>query len=76
MSILEYNGTAAANAVIMSHTMRVQKILFVEGVSDARVLEPLFENTFLAISAKGVAGAGLFHSHGVTDMVESQLQSY
>ena len=56
MSIPEYNGSAAAVAVIMSHTMRVKKILFVEGASDGRVLEPLFENSFTAISAKGFSG--------------------
>lgn len=56
MSIPEYNGAAAAAAVIMSHTMRGHKILFVEAPSDGRVLEPLFDNSFTAIAAKGVAG--------------------
>ncbi len=56
MRVLEYQGAAAASAVIMSHVMRSKKVIFIEGASDGRVLGSLLEDGVVPISAKGVAG--------------------
>ena len=54
--MIEYTGSAAASAVIMSHVLRNKKIIFVEGVHDGNLLETLFEGEVTAISAKGCNG--------------------
>lgn len=56
MSVLEYQGATAATAVIMSYAMRSKKIIFVEGVSDGRILDSLFDDNIMPISAKGTMG--------------------
>jgi hypothetical protein len=56
MAVLEYQGAAAASAVIMSHVMRSKKIVFVESASDGRVLNSLLDDGVTPISARGVEG--------------------
>jgi len=56
MTALEYDGAAAASAVIMSHALRTKKIMFVEGVNDAFIFDNIFQNSFVPIAAKGMSG--------------------
>jgi hypothetical protein len=56
VSVLEYNGAAAASAVIMSHEMRSKKIMFVEGIHDGRLFSYIFGENFLCVAAKGMKG--------------------
>jgi len=54
--MLEYSGAAAASAVIMSHSLKGKKIIFVEGTQEGLLLEGLFDDQLNAISAKGCFG--------------------
>lgn len=54
--MIEYHGAAAASAVIMSHSLRGKKILFVEGTQEGLLLEGIFEGQIKAVSAKGCLG--------------------
>lgn len=56
MLVLEYPGAAAATAVIMSHTLRKQRIVFVEGKGDVLLLFTLYEESCMPIAARGVEG--------------------
>ena len=57
MSALAYQGSAAAAAVIMSHSLRSKKVIFVEGPSDGRLLNSLLGNSAVEpIPAKGAYG--------------------
>lgn len=57
MSVLAYQGSAAATAVIMSHSLRSKKVIFVEGPSDGRLLNSLLGNSAVEpIAAKGAYG--------------------
>lgn len=56
MRVIEYVGAAAGTAVIMSHSMRKRKVLFVESNHDAKLFDALFSDGLLPISARGASG--------------------
>ncbi|MCP4696854.1 MAG: hypothetical protein GY862_08400 [Gammaproteobacteria bacterium] len=62
MSVLEYDGAAAASAVIMSHEMRAKKIMFVEGIHDGRLFSSIFQDDFLPVAAKDIEYSEFFSS--------------
>ncbi|MBF0180415.1 MAG: DUF4435 domain-containing protein [Magnetococcales bacterium] len=53
MTELIYRGHAAANFVIMSHSLRIKDIIFVEGLSDKKLFMKLFPENMVPVPADG-----------------------